>query len=113
MPPESLSTTAVMKPGPRTARNIRMCRLRRASSSIMGGSRLPSLRRGSLVPQNGDHVVSGDHARQGSIFGENRQCKQVVFVKEFRHAVLLLLGTSKYQAIPGQFFQGRRPIGQE
>src|SRR5256885_239354 len=38
MPPESLSTTAVMKPGPRTARKTRRWRLKRESRPDISGA---------------------------------------------------------------------------
>src|SRR5437764_116186 len=81
MPFASLSTFAVMNPGPTTARK-RTSRLRH------------SLRRKSIacvsvtMSQHRDHLVGGDDAGQASMCVDDGERDQVVFVEERRDLVL-------------------------
>src|ERR1051326_2525112 len=79
MPPASLSTLAVMKPGP-TTDSTRARRTRQLLSDLMGGS--------VAVPQHRDHVVGGDDARDAAVLVDDRERDEVVFVEERGHLVL-------------------------
>src|SRR4029453_18842746 len=75
MPPASLSTLAVMNPGPTTARK-RASRLRqpRRNRARTTGAVLP--------PQPRDHVISGDNAGEPSVLVDDREGDEVVLVEE-------------------------------
>ena len=75
MPPASLSTFAVMKPGPMTAstRTIRAFQL--LSRDFIGWALV-------RVPQHRDHVVCRDDAGQASVFVDDAERHEVVFVEE-------------------------------
>src|SRR4051794_41985521 len=86
MPPASLSTLAVMKPGPTTAKNrTRLCRqLLRAV-----------VMRLAFVPQHRDDVVGGDDARQPAMLVGDGERQQVVLVEERRHFVVRRVGGAR------------------
>src|SRR5215831_1824756 len=78
MPPASLSTFAVTKPGPTTARK-RTRRLRHRLSEN-GIAHL-------AVPQHRDHVVGGDDADESSVGIDDGKREEVVFVEGRRDLV--------------------------
>src|SRR6266480_945380 len=80
MPPASLSTFAVMKPGPTTANTSSSRALQLFAMSLMA----PPLR----VPQHRDHVVGGDDARETAMLVDDRERDQVVLVEQGSHVVL-------------------------
>src|SRR4051812_7758622 len=109
MPPASLSTFAVMKPGPTTARTRAIRRRHSLSQVITPHSRAseptacdrpwsfdhdygPRQRSGPAnagavsplmaVPQHRDYVVGGDDASQASVFVDDGESDQVVLVEE-------------------------------
>src|SRR3569833_1729348 len=102
MPPESLSTMAVMKPGPRTARKTRKCRRHRL--------RNPAI---LSLPQNRYDVVGSDYARERAVFLQHRQGKQIVFVEHFGDALLRLVGARGNQPPLRQAAQGTPRIAQK
>ena len=63
MPPASLSTTAVIKPGPMTEKNTAMWYFSRFS--------MPS-----FLPQYRDDIVCGDHAHKLAVSVDYGQCQQ-------------------------------------
>src|ERR1700704_6331383 len=83
MPPASLSTLAVMKPGPTTART-RAMRVRQLLKNVMATS--------AAMPQHGDHVVGRDDARQPAVLVHDGELDEVVFVEERGHFVLRCVG---------------------
>src|SRR3954451_7307766 len=80
MPPASLSTLAVMKPGPTTAKNrTRLCRQLLRAVVVM---------RLAFVPQHRDDVVGGDDAGQPAVLIGDGERQQVVFVEQGRDFVI-------------------------
>src|SRR3954465_15650681 len=87
MPPASLSTLAVMKPGPTTAKNrTRLCRQLLRAVVVMGLA---------FVPQHRDDVVGGDDARQPAMLVGDGERQQVVLVEERRHFVVRRVGGAR------------------
>src|SRR5207249_1848001 len=80
MPPASLSTLAVMKPGPTTARK-RTSRLRQPLKGKPGSC----IARSAAVPQHRNHIVRGDDAGKPPVLVDDRKGDEVVFVEERRH----------------------------
>src|SRR6476660_7544118 len=78
MPPASLSTLAVMNPGPMTART-RARRLRHPlrKKNFMAGESV-------VTPEHADHIVGGDDAGDAAVLVDDRQRDQVVLVEERR-----------------------------
>src|SRR3954469_22316172 len=107
MPPESLSTTAVMKPGPRTARKTSRWRLKRAKSSVTeDGARLS-------LSQHGDHVIGGYRSRQSPVFGNNGQRQQIIFVEQLSHAVAFLVRCRRDKPFGRELNQPCPSLGQK
>src|SRR5260370_17670066 len=79
MPPASLSTLAVMNPGP-TAARMSALRTRQLLSSFIDAS--------VAVPQHRDHVVRRDDARNAAMLVHHGERDQVVFVEERGDLVL-------------------------
>src|SRR5882672_9574394 len=107
MPPASLSTFAVMKPGPTTASNSAI-RLRHSLNNVIAEWKVAATIAASVserwqalgvgprrkrkkshasvaVPQHRDHVVGGDDAGEAAVLVDHRERDQVVFVEERRH----------------------------
>src|SRR5438045_4892285 len=80
MPPASLSTFAVMKPGPTTARK-RTSRLRQPLKGKAGSCIAPSV----AVPQHRNHIVRRDDAGKPPVLVDDRKGDEIVFVKERGH----------------------------
>src|SRR5215813_3989648 len=74
MPPASLSTLAVMNPGPTTART-RAIRTRHSLSQVMGEASV-------VVPQHRDDVVGGDDSGEAAVLVDDGEGDEVVFVEE-------------------------------
>src|SRR5437867_3007300 len=91
MPPASLSTLAVMKPGPTTA-STTMSRTFQALK--LRGMSLMS-RPSALVPQHRDDVVGGDEAGDSSVLVDDGQRDEVVLVEERRHLRLGRVGGAR------------------
>src|SRR6185436_4335554 len=81
MPPASLSTLAVMNPGPTTARNSAM-RVRHCFS-VVGTS---------AVPQHRNHVVGRDDPGEPAVLVGDCQREQVVLVEQLRYFLLWRVG---------------------
>src|SRR5579872_3737405 len=81
MPPASLSTLAVMMPGPTTAIS-RARRTRHDRSDVLSDVRRVAGRTSVLPPQQIDDVVGRDDAGEASVFVDHRQGEQVVLVEE-------------------------------
>src|SRR3954451_14078104 len=77
MPPASLSTLAVMKPGPTTAKT----RARRTRQLLSSATSVP-------MAQHRDHVVRRDDAGDASVLVDDGERDQVVLVEERRDFVL-------------------------
>src|SRR3954447_5310510 len=77
MAPASLSTLAVMKPGPTTAKT----RARRTRQLLSSATSVP-------MPQHRDHVVRRDDAGNASVLVDDSERDQVVLVEECRDFVL-------------------------
>src|SRR5436190_23998100 len=80
MPPASLSTLAVMKPGPTTARRS-TSRLRQPLNGKLGTCIASSV----AVPQHRNHIVRGDDAGKAPVLVDDGKSDEVVFVKERGH----------------------------
>src|SRR4249919_791719 len=83
MPPASLSTLAVMNPGPMTANSSTIRDFQLLSEKVIGigaGS--------ALMPQHRDHVVGGDDAGQAFMFVDHGERNEVVLVEERRDFVV-------------------------
>src|SRR5215470_6005031 len=89
MPPASLSTLAVMNPGPTTARTSAM-RRRHSLSQVMTLQTRPSPL--MAVSQHRDHVVSGDDAGQPAVFVDDGERDEIVFVEQLRDIGLRRVG---------------------
>src|SRR4051812_32972043 len=74
MPPASLSTLAVMNPGPTTAMKT-ASRLRHPLRNSLTGASI-------AVPQHRDHVVRGDDAGDAAVFVDDREGDEVVLVEQ-------------------------------
>src|SRR5689334_22003851 len=85
MPPASLSTFAVMNPGPTTARN-NATRVRHSLRSSFIAS---------AVAQHRDHVVGRDDAGQPAVLVDDGQRDQVVFVEQFGDLRLRRVGRAR------------------
>src|SRR5215217_4312357 len=83
MPPASLSTLAVMKPGPTTAKKM-AARVRQFLSVVMRAS--------VAVPQHRDHIVGGDDAGNPAVLVGDGEGEQVVLVEQRRDFVLGRIG---------------------
>src|SRR3954451_19577625 len=87
MPPASLSTLAVMKPGSTTAKNrTRLCRQLLRAVVVM---------RLAFVPQHRDDVVGGNEPRQPAVLVGDGERQQVVLVEERRHFVVRRVGGAR------------------
>src|SRR5689334_9086327 len=83
MPPASLSTFAVMMPGPTTASSA----ARRTRPDFSDVLRAAARTRSGLPPQQVDDVVCGDDAGQTPVFVHDRKREQVVLVEELDNLV--------------------------
>src|SRR5712691_11476573 len=83
MPPASLSTFAVMNPGPTTARTM-ATRTRQLLRKVIA--------RSAAVTQHRDHIISGDDAGEPCVLVDYRKRDQIVFVEERGHFVLGRVG---------------------
>src|ERR1700690_2369009 len=129
MPPASLSTFAVMNPGPTTAKNSRIWnfqRLRNFMRAVQGGSNMPNSRfringdgsseqaklrcrkekirvcRGrysKLGAQHIDDIVGRDHAHQMILPVDHRQGKQVVLIEQLSKFFLFRIFLAVNQAV--------------
>ena len=89
MPPASLSTLAVMKPGTddgEEQRPARLCQLFAEEHSST---------RSAAVPQHRDHVVGRDDAGEPAVLVDDRQRDQVVLVEQRRHFVVRRVGRAR------------------
>src|SRR5215472_18781402 len=87
IPPASLSTMAVMKPGPRTPRNVMI-----GYRSRFHIPRRVSLCVHSFAPEHGNNVVRRDYANELALIVHDRQRQQVVLVEKLGDAILPLIG---------------------
>src|ERR1017187_2027345 len=104
MPPASLSTFAVMMPGPTTARNtasrVFHPQTREASRSVIG-------------PQQADHIVGRDDSRKAAVLVDDRQRQEVVLVEEFRDLILRRVSGATDQLLDGEIGQRRLRTGHD
>src|SRR5262245_32144905 len=84
MPPASLSTLAVMNPGPMTAstRAIRVFQCFHENVTGTSGSRL------AAMSEHGDHVVGGDDAGKAFVLVHHGERHEVVFVEQGRDFIV-------------------------
>src|SRR5712692_10982577 len=109
MPPASLSTLAVMIPGPSTARKItKLVRKRPNRFSFTGSARGLSSMQDQL-----DDVVGGDHTLKVLLVIHYRECHQVVLVEEVNHGLRIGVGFDKDQWLGDELFQASLGPGQE
>src|SRR4051812_19068704 len=83
MPPASLSTLAVMKPGPMTASSSTSRPFQCFGENFMNGARrLPR------VSQHRDHVVCRDDAGKPLVLVHDGEGNEVVLVEQRRHFIV-------------------------
>src|ERR1700690_3462624 len=99
MPPASLSTIAVMKPGPRMAKNTRS-RARKRLSIVARSSSTP--------PQDGDNIVGRDDAGQLALVIDHGKRQQAVLVKQLGDAILRFIHWGLDQRCGSKFPQRSR-----
>ena len=114
MPPASLSTFAVMNPGPMTAKNS-IIRFRQ-----LFGISLMDVDQPAMMPQHRDHIIGGDDARNATVLVDDRKGDQVVLVEELGHLIVGCVGraghvglaqipTAGQPATMSRFDQGNGP----
>src|ERR1700730_12595513 len=122
MPPASLSTLGVMKPGPTTARDRAMrrrqalprekksqARARRRSMRLWTAARFMGVnlqkgreirsRVGSCVHQAGNYVVYGDGADGAIVLVGNGEHTQIIFVEKFENVFFAVVGSDGHERL--------------
>src|SRR5712691_7720063 len=97
MPPASLSTLAVMNPGPMTASTsaarARQSRKPLSDTFMMAGPRSVPM------PQHRDHVVRRDDPREAAVLVDDGKSDEVVFVEQRRDFVLRRIGRAEHRVL--------------